>query len=172
MKQTFEHRPGLKIEADFSNEEPPIYRYRLIATKLGANEKPRTVCAIMQNPSYACVEFADKSVQVLERVVFEKEIEQFKGVERLVVVNQFAFIQTNDFIGKQYQIGEHNNIAIASALEEAEIILVAWGKGNEFTERKEEILKMIRAQAGKLILQTSRHPSRVIYEGFINEYRT
>ncbi|WP_335917943.1 hypothetical protein [Shewanella chilikensis] len=83
MKQTFKHRPELQIEAEFSGENPPVFRYRLSATKIGAGKTPKTVCAVMQNPSYACVEFADKSVQVLERVVFEKKYPEFEGVERL-----------------------------------------------------------------------------------------
>jgi len=126
----------------------------------------------MQNPSYACVEFADKSVQVLERVVFEKRYEQFVGVERLIVVNQFAFIKTNDFIGKAEQIGERNKVAIENSLDEADIILIAWGKDNRFTGIQEAILEMVREHNGKILLQTSRHPSRVIYGGFIQEYGT
>jgi hypothetical protein len=172
VKQTFLHRPGLDIEADFSQEKPPLFRYRLSATKIGACEKPKTVCAIMQNPSYACVEFADKSVQVLERVVFEKGYEQFEDVERLIIVNQFAFIQTNDFVGADEQIGKRNEVAIANALDESEIILLAWGKDNGFAKRQDEILEKVREHKGKIVLQTSKHPSRVNYEGFIEEYGT
>lgn len=172
MKQTFKHRPGLQIEAEFSKEIPPVFRYRLSATKKDASNNPKSVCAIMQNPSYACVEFADKSVQVLERVVFEKQYPEFEGVERLIIVNQFAFIQTNDFAGKGDQVGKDNDVATEKALNEAQIILVAWGKDNGFTERKEAIKRMIEKQKSKVLLQTSRHPSRVIYEGFVKEYCT
>ena len=172
MRQTFLHRPGLEIEADFSPETPPVFRYRLSATKMGTAALPKTVCAIMQNPSYACVEFADKSVQILERVVFEKNIEDFLGVERLVVVNQFAFIQTNGFVGNREQIGTRNNAAIKEAIKQSEIVLVAWGKDNGFADRQSEILKMVWSCQGKRLLQTSRHPSRVIYDGFIQEFPT
>ncbi len=171
MKQVFKHRPGLQIEAEFSNEVPPIFRYRLCATKIGAPGTPKSVCAIMQNPSYACVEYADKSVQVLERVIFEKQYPQFTGVERLIIVNLFAFIQTNDFSGKDDYIGERNDAAIARALEESKIILIAWGKGNGFEKRKTAITEMVSKHNGKEVFQTSRHPSRVIYEGFIEKYR-
>ena len=172
MKQTFKHRPELIIEADFSKENPPVFRYRLSATKTGASNNLKSVCAIMQNPSYACVEYADKSVQVLERVVFEKPYPEFEVVERLIIVNQFAFIQTNDFAGRKAdQVGRYNDAAIESALSEAEIILVAWGKDNGFSDRKKVIERMIEKQKDKVLLQTSRHPSRVIYDGFIQEYR-
>lgn len=79
----------------------------------------------MQNPSYASVDIADKSVQVLERVIFEKGLVEFNGVERLIVVNQFAFIQTKDFIGTDAQIGTRNDQAIASAVDESEMVLIA-----------------------------------------------
>lgn len=172
MKQAFKHRPELHIEAEFSEENPPVFRYRLSATKIGAGNNPQTVCAVMQNPSYACIEFADKSVQVLERVVFEKGYPEFEGVERLLIVNQFAFIQTNDFVGKSNQVGGENDVAISNALNEADIILVAWGKNNGFDDRKKVIQELIEKQKDKVVLQTSRHPSRVIYEGFIEKYRT
>jgi hypothetical protein len=170
MKQTYLHRPNLTIKAEFTSERPPIFRYRLEAIKKGGSDNPRTVCAIMQNPSYACVEIADKSVQVLERVVFEKNIEEFNGVERLIIVNQFAFIQTKDFLGTDEQVGNRNNDAISEAVDESDIVLLAWGKANKYLQRKNHIIGIVRATEGKTILQTSRHPSRVIYEGFIQEY--
>lgn len=170
MKQTFKHRPNLKITADFSQENPPLFRYQLSASKIGANVRPKTVCAIMQNPSYACEEFADKSVQVLERVIFEKNLNEFKDVERLIIVNQFGFIQTNNFVGTDAQIGELNEIAINNALKDADIILIAWGKDNKYMHLQKEILNMIRNSGEKILLQTSRHPSRVIYKGFIQKY--
>ena len=172
MKQTFLHRPNLRITADFSNENPPIFRYRLEAIKECVSNKAKTVCAIMQNPSYANVEIADKSVQVLERVVFERGLKEFQDVERLIIVNQFAFIQTNNFVGTNEQIGTKNNDAISYAIEEADIVLIAWGKDNEFVERQNYILKIINSKKNKKLLKTSRHPSRVIYKDFIQEYST
>lgn len=170
MKKIFLHRPNLEIQAEFSNENPSLFRYTLSATKANSSATPKTVCAIMQNPSYACVEFADKSVQVLERVVFEKDFEEFQDIERLIIVNQFAFIQTNDFMGTDDQIGPRNDVSIRQAIEQSDIILIAWGKDNRFVDRQNTILKIIRSYQGKRLLQTSRHPSRVIYEGFIQEY--
>lgn len=172
MKQTYLHRPNLSVKAKFTDEQPPKHRYRLEVTKNKAGVMPHTVCAIMQNPSYAGVDIADKSVQVLERVVFEKDIKEFSGVERLIIVNQFAFIQTKDFIGDETQIGNKNNEAIAEAINESDIILIAWGKDNKFVERQKHILNVISTMQGKTLLQTSRHPSRVIYDGFIQQYRT
>lgn len=172
MEKKFLHRSGLVIETDFSNENPPVFRYRLSATMVGACSTPKTLCAIMQNPSEACVEFADRSVQVLERVVFEKDFEELRDIERLIIVNQFAFIQKRDFVGSREQIGPQNNAAIDKAIRQSKIILIAWGKNNMFVQRQNEILEMIRCHEGKRILQTSRHPSKVIYSGFIQELST
>lgn len=171
MKQTYLHRQNLTITAAFSSEVAPIFRYRLEASKDTASNNPITVCAVMQNPSYASVAIADRSVQVLERVVFEKALAEFDGVERLIVVNQFAFIQTKDFIGTDDQIGEINDDAIGKAVDESEIVLIAWGKENSFLQRQKRILEIVRAKNGKTLLQTSRHPSRVIYDGFIQPFR-
>ncbi|MES2160479.1 MAG: DUF1643 domain-containing protein [Pseudomonadota bacterium] len=170
MKQIYLHRPNLAINAEFSSEGTPIFRYRLEAIKDGALNNPKTVCAIMQNPSYAGIKVADKSVQVLERVVFEKKLTEFYGVERLIIVNQFAYIQTKDFVGNDNQVGERNDDEIIRAVNESEIILIAWGKDNGFIQRQKRILEIIRAQEGRTLLQTSRHPSRVIYDGFIQKY--
>jgi len=168
--QIYLHRPGLAIDTEFSGEEIPIFRYWLQATKHTASSKMKTVCAVMQNPSYACNENADRSVQTLERVIFERDIAEFTDVDRLIVVNQFAFIQTKDFAGTNDQIGEHNDAAIARAVRKSDIILLAWGKANKFKERQERILEIIFSHAGKTMLQTSRHPSRVVYDGFIQKY--
>ena len=170
MKQTYLHRPNLSVIAEFSSKRKPKFRYRLEITKNGASKTPRTVCAIMQNPSYAGVEIADKSVQVLERVVFEKEFKQFSGVERLIIVNQFAFIQTKNFVGNDNQIGIKNNVSISTAISESEIVLIAWGKDNKFIHRQNYILDIVDNKTDKTLFKTSRHPSRVIYDGFIQEF--
>lgn len=170
MIKTYLHRPGLEIGACFSKEHPPAFRYLLSATKKGASSEPKTVCAVMQNPSYACVEFADKSVQVLERAVFEKDYTEFRGVGRLIIVNQFAFIQTNGFDGTDDKVGPDNDFVISRAIQQADIVLVAWGKCNKYSQRQNEIRKMIRVHKSKKVLQTSRHPSRVVYDGFIEVF--
>ncbi len=169
MKQTYLHRPNLSIKAEFSMKNTPIFRYRLEITKNGAINSPITVCAIMQNPSYAGIGIADRSVQVLERVVFEKNLEEFKSVERMIVVNQFAFIQTKNFVGTNGQIGTGNDDVISEAINESEIILIAWGKKNIFTQRQIKIINIVQNTKNKTLLQTSRHPSRVIYDGFIQQ---
>lgn len=171
-KQIFLHRPNLLVRADFTTDQGQEYRYRLEITRKRARDRPKTVCAVMQNPSYAGVDTADKSVQVLERVIFEHELPEFSGVERLIVVNLFAFIQTKGFVGADSQVGTRNDDAIASALRESEIILIAWGNSDRFPGRQDVVRKMLLKLPEKVFLQTSRHPSRVIYDGFIQPLGT
>lgn len=170
MTQTYLHRPNLKIEAMFSPESTPLYRYHLTVTKSNALKDPKTVCAIMQNPSEAGVEIADRSIQVLERVIFEHKLPEFSGVERLVVVNQFAFIQTTEFSGNQDKIGDLNDKVVYEAIRTSDIILIARERDNRYLERQRRILNFISKYNNKPIYITSRHPSRVIYDGFIRRY--
>ncbi len=121
----------------------------------------------MQNPSYAGEDVADKSVQFLEKVVFQKGLPEFEGVRRLIVVNQFAYIQTNDFEGLPHQIGELNDAAIKAAFDESEIIVLAWGSSNRFEARKSCVLGLLGDMKQKTLLKTRMHPSRGRYDGFI-----
>ena len=161
------HINGVDVKADFSTENGSLYRYRLEINKAGAPASSLTVCAIMQNPSYAGEEEADKSVQLLEKSIFELALPEFKNVGRLIIVNQFARVQTNDFVGESTEIGERNDAAISSAISESDIVLIAWGSSNRFMERKKFVLDQIKPQKSKKLYQTRMHPSRGRYEGFI-----
>lgn len=68
----FEHIDGAKVSAQFSWENEMRYRYRLEVTLKDAAPASKTVCAVMQNPSYAGENVAAKSVQFVEKVVFTK----------------------------------------------------------------------------------------------------
>jgi hypothetical protein len=120
----------------------------------------------MQNPSYAGEEVADKSVQFMEKIVFQKSLPMFADVRRLIVVNQFARIQTNRFQGLPDEIGSRNNSAIKSALKESAVIIIAWGSNNRFKERQAFVRGLISKMKGKQVFET-KHPSRASYDGFI-----
>jgi len=151
----------------FASEDGIAYRYRLEITKIGAAISPKTACVVMQNPSYAGKEVADKSVQFMEKNVFELGLPEFTGVERLIVVNQFARIQTNDFVGLPTDVGKKNNRAIKDALTESEIIIIGWGVSNRFDARKEFVFGLLKMMRGKTLYKTRMHPSRGRYAGFI-----
>ncbi|HRK39747.1 MAG TPA: DUF1643 domain-containing protein [Burkholderiaceae bacterium] len=161
------HIKNVSAIADFSTEAGVRYRYRLEVKKHGATESSKTVCVVMQNPSYAGAEEADKSVQFLEKNIFELNLPEFDNVGRLIVVNQFARIQTNDFEGLPSDIGSRNDQAIAAAIMESEIVVIAWGSSNRFHSRKEHVLDLLKRQQGKHLYQTKMHPSRGRYAGFI-----
>ena len=163
----YEHIDGVEVTAQFSSEGELRYRNRLEITLKDAAPTGKTVCAVMQNPSYAGEDVADKSVQFLEKVVFKKSLPEFDGVRRLIVVNQFAYIQTNDFEGLPNQIGELNDAAITSALHESDIVVLAWGSSNRFEARKAFVHGLLDGMKHKMLLKTKMHPSRGRYDGFI-----
>ncbi len=164
------HIENVTARAEFATEGGLEYRYRLEITKVGAAKEPKTACVVMQNPSYAGEAWADKSVQFMEKNVFLLGLPEFMGVERLIVVNQFARIQTNDFVGLASEIGSKNNKAIETAIKKSEIIIIAWGSGNRFEARKEFVLNVLRRTAGKQLYKTKMHPSRGRYDGFIQPF--
>lgn len=162
-----EHIPGVSVSAQFAWEEEVHYRYRLEITLQAEAADGKTACVVMQNPSYAGEDVADKSVQFMEKVVFQKGLPEFNGVHRLIVVNQFARIQTNHFQGLPQDIGANNNAAIEAALRESDIVILGWGSGNRSNERKDFVLGLLKQMRGKQLFQTKMYPSRGRYDGFI-----
>lgn len=166
----YDHIDGVKVTAQFSSEGESRYRNRLEITLKGAAPTGQTVCAVMQNPSYAGTDVADKSVQFLEKVVFKKGLPEFDGVRRLIVVNQFAYIQTNDFEGLQHQIGEGNDAAITTALHQSDIVVLAWGSSNRFEARKAFVHGILGGMKDKTLFNIRMHPSGGRYDGFIQPF--
>lgn len=121
----YKHIPGVHVTSDFSDENGLRFRYRLeIALKV-PSPQGRTACVIMQNPSCADEALADKSIQIMEKVVFQKNFPGLHQITRLVVVNQFARIQTTNFQGLEDDIGSRNDSVIGAALKESEVIILA-----------------------------------------------
>ena len=157
----YRHIDNVQVEADFACEQGVRYRYRLEITKHGASRSPKTACVVMQNPSCAGKDIADRSVEFLEKVVFEKQQQAFDGVERLLIVNQFARVQTKTSakFGCDSDIGEKNNEAIKSALEEAQVVVIAWGKSNKFKERQKYVCALLKPMTDKQLYRTRYHPA-------------
>ena len=163
----YEHIDGVSATAHFAWEGDLRYRYRLEITLKDAAPTGKTACVVMQNPSYANEHVADKSVQFMEKVVFKKGLPEFEGVRRLIVVNQFARIQTNDFQGLPHEIGALNDAAIKDALHESDIVILGWGSASRFEERKAFVLGLLGEMKQKTLFKTRMHPSRGRYDGFI-----
>lgn len=166
---THRHISDVSVKAFFAWENGVRLRYRLEIARPGSSGK--TTCVVMQNPSYANEEVADKSVQFMEKVVFEKGFQEFAGVSRLIVVNQFARVQTNGFRGLPEEIGAENDLAIREALRESDIVVIGWGSSNRFEDRKAYVLGLLQDMPQKLVLKTRMHPSRGRYDGFIQSFR-
>lgn len=166
----YEHIDGVEVTAQFSWENDLHYRYRLEIVLKDAASTGKSVCVVMQNPSYAGEDMADKSVQFMEKVVFKKGLAEFEGVRRLIVVNQFARIQTNQFQGLPHEIGALNDAAIKDALHESDIVILGWGSANRFNERKAFVLGLLGEMTQKTLFKTRMHPSRGRYEEFIQPY--
>lgn len=162
------HIDGVKVSAQFSKDRKYRYRLEMVLKSECANGK--TVCVVMQNPSYAGEDKADKSVQFLEKVIFRRGLPEFHGAQRLIVVNQFAYIETNNFEGRLDQIGAKNNFTIESALKEADIVILAWGSGNKFKDRQDFVINLLKQIKGKQLFKTKMHPSRGRYDGFIQPF--
>ena len=165
----YKHIDGVKVSAQFSKDRK--YRHRLEIILQSRSINGETVCVVMQNPSYAGEKVADKSVQFMEKVVFQKGLPEFRDVRRLIVVNQFSYIETNNFEGRPDQIGERNNFAIKSALNEADIIILGWGSGNKFKDRQDFVINLLKKLKGKQLFKTKMHPSRGRYAGFIQPFQ-
>ena len=99
----FRHIEGASVDAVFSNCKK--YRYKLTIQNDNSSGS-ETVCVVMQNPSVANTEIADKSVQFLEKLIFTKGYSEFRNVKKIIIVNQFALIQTNEFKGLESDIGK------------------------------------------------------------------
>ena len=163
----FRHIHGTSTTAVFSDCKK--YRYRLTIQNHNSSGS-ETVCVIMQNPSVANAEIADKSVQFLEKLIFTKGYSEFRNVKRIIIVNQFAFVKTNDFNGSESHIGQEKDAHILAAIRESDIVLIAWGRGNRYSERKSVINTMLAQHSGKTLLETKSHPSRGTYTNFIQPY--
>ncbi|HOJ19727.1 MAG TPA: DUF1643 domain-containing protein [Ignavibacteriaceae bacterium] len=160
------HIGNVSVKAVFSSCGK--YRYTLTVSKHGLKNGKR-VCVIMLNPSMANDKVADKSVQFVEKLIFEKELPEFKRVSELVIVNLYAFLQTKDFEGRKDQIGRMNDSYIGKSIAESDIILIAWGKSKKFAERGEQVKEMIGKYKGKKVYYTKKHPSRGYYRDFVDK---
>lgn len=165
---TYKHIEDVSVTACFSDCRK--YRYRLTVEKDGV-PKGKTACVIMLNPSKANEKVADKTVQFVEKLVFTKKYKEFLGVTKIIIVNQFAYMQTKRFCGHDWQIGQDNDMHVQRTIDESEIILIAWGKNaSGHKVRVKKINHFIDSAEDKILLQTRGHPSRGWYKNFIEAY--
>lgn len=163
----FKHIDGVIVKADFS--KCGKFRYKLEVENPKCNGTD-IICVIMQNPSVANEDIADKSVQFLEKLIFQKNYKEFSKANRLIIVNQFAYVKTNEFNGSSEHIGERNDEAIESAVKSSDIVLIAWGSRNGYEDRKSFIHRILSNYPAKVLLKSKSHPSRGSYTDFVLPY--
>ncbi len=169
IMSTYKHINNLEVRAEFSKDNK--FRYKLEAIKTNGKDSDRKIiCVIMQNPSEANENIADKSVQFIEKLIFNKGYKEFENVHKIIVVNRFAYVQKKDFKGGGSAIGPKNDKSIESAINESNIILIAWGKSNRYKERQEAVNRMLFLTSNKKMYKTKKHPSRGFYNNFISDY--
>ena len=154
------HIPDVLVKAKFSDCKK--FRYQLTIENT-SKTSGNTLCVIMQNPSVANVKF-------LEKLIFEKEVEPFRNVKTIIVVNLFAYIKTNSFLGSADKIGKENDSIVRHAIEVSDMVLIAWGKTNSYSERRNVIHAILKDYPKKRLLKTRIHPSRGTYKDFIEPY--
>jgi len=92
----------------------------------------------------ANVDIADKSAQILDKLVFMQGLPPFAGARRLIIVNQLALIQTKTFSGMGLHVGSEIDKHIEQAIAEVDVIRVAWGTSNLRISRKQAIDRMLK----------------------------
>lgn len=157
---SYKHIKGVTATPKFTVENGRKFRYRLEIANSDAPLAGKTVCLVMQNPSYADENVADRSVQFMEQLVFEKKHPAFKQAQRLIVVNQFALVQTSGLQGNDDDIGKDNDKEIEKALRESDIVILGWGSSNKFDLRKCVVFNLLKKMPEKNIYKTKIHPSR------------
>jgi hypothetical protein len=165
--KSFRHLEGLNVNAVFS--DCGNYRY-LMEIKKGDNPSGKHICAIMLNPSIADENQADKSVQFLEKLIFEKPSPYFKDMETLIIVNLFAFIQTRKFQGNPEQAGPDNDQYLRQTIAKSDMVLIAWGKSCGYPQRQELVMNILHEYPEKPVFITKSHPSRGTYKDFIRPF--
>lgn len=161
---TYRHLENLIVSANFSTCGK--FRYQLTIED-PKSDGVKTVCVVMQNPSEAGENRADRSVQFLEKLIFKGNYNVFKEVSKIIIVNQYAFIQKKGFLGRTDKIGADNNTFLKHAIKSSDIVLIGWGKMNHYEERKETVFQILANYSDKILLETKKHPSRGFYEDFI-----
>lgn len=126
--------PHLKRTARFSADRR--YRYEL---RIQWGTGNRLLLVMMLNPSTAD-EFAnDPTVERMERRA------RAWGYGGLIVVNLFAFRSTDPdgMKAAEEPIGSENDETILRCIDEAQLILCAWGKDGEHRGRATEVLRLL-----------------------------
>lgn len=160
----FEHVDSSRIQARFSSCN--LHRATLLIPFKGRTEGKR-LCIVGQNPSAANEQYADKTIQFLERYVYEKLLEY----NQILMLNLYSRVDT-----KKTESCEVNHDECETLLHEAIALntdfLFVFGKlknqrAYKFPERVRELQPLFEGKnLYKLDIQTAYAPhpgNRAIY---------
>lgn len=151
----FYHIKDIKVKAKFSEDRKRRYLLEIFKDDFDKS-KHKIITVIMQNPSIADENNADRAVNFLENLIFTKNKKEFKNVGKIFIVNLFSSVQTRDFSGDASEKDIKNFNSIKNSINNSDIILIAWGKNN-YTKKKNEIYSLF--DKSKKYYSTKYHPS-------------
>jgi hypothetical protein len=140
-----------KIEALFSDDFK--YRYRLSVPFQDETARTKVLTVILKNPSSADAMKADKTVQNVEKVIYNT----FRDVAKIEVLNLFALRGTHPKdVMQTYMagidiVGKDNDSAFKQALASSDYIVIAWGgaspiRSSLYDARIDDVMNMIDRQ--------------------------
>lgn len=138
-----------------------LYRYSL--ERAWDKSKP-TVLFVCLNPSVADDKIDDHTVKNM--IFFAKKF----GYGRLLVGNLFAFRATDpsELFKQQEPIGPENDSYLEKMMEEADLIIAAWGDNGGWLDRSYQFKEKYKNKEIKCLGKTKanqpRHPSRISYK--------
>ena len=160
----FEHVDSSRIQAKFSSCNR--HRATLLIPFHGRNEGKR-LCIVGQNPSAANEHHADKTINFLERYVFEKLHEY----NQILMLNLYSRIDTKKIEASEVNHDECD-VLLRDAIASNNDFLFVFGKlknqrANKFSERVRELQPLFKGKATyKLDIKTAYAPhpgNRAIY---------
>lgn len=161
----YKHLVYLTVKPEY--DETKKYRYKLEITKnnnMGEHEK--VVSVIMLNPSIANEYIADKSVFIIEQLIFENPNCSIKNIGKLIIINKYGLIKKDNFKARADIKRESNLNAVKTAFEESNYIVLAWGKDKRGDK---EIFQLMKQMKNKRWFMIKEHPSRPTKEIDITE---
>ncbi|MDD4969891.1 MAG: DUF1643 domain-containing protein [Paludibacter sp.] len=139
------------VEALFSSEETPRFRYRLKLPYFKEEGRHKTALVLLKNPSSADQKMADKTVQNVEKVIYKT----FHDVGTVEVANIYAMRGTKPkdvqfaLDSNEDPLGPDNDLHIANILAKSDYVVIAWGgaspiRRSSYDKRVDEVLALIK----------------------------
>ena len=153
----FDHVDGQRIRARFSRRN--THRWALQVPYRQDSARTQTVSVFLKNPSSAGEQFADRTIQTVEREIYRL----FPMAAWLWVFNLFAIRATEtrdvrraiDQHNIEWAIGDENDRALLCAIRDSHHIVAAWGAQSsllkaDYDKRVQQVVRMLDDHRHKL----------------------